>query len=42
MEYEPFGDPELVMRFIKMLYAYQEEVFDRHEKRIPEDEEEDH
>ena len=41
MEYEPFGDPQLVLRIVKMLYAYDKEVFERMERGYPDEEEED-
>lgn len=42
MESVPCGDPKLVLRFIKMLFAYDEELFERQEKGYPdEDEKED-
>lgn len=41
MENVPYGDPKLVLRFIKMLFAYDEEVFERQEKGYPDGEEEE-
>jgi len=31
MELEPYGDPQLLLRFAKMLLAYDEEMFERQE-----------
>ena len=39
MELEPYGDPQLLLRFAKMLLAYDEEVFERQENGFPDEEE---